>query len=138
MTNAETLAERVESLRHTGIELTDYDDFLAVQAVEPRAEIADTADFGDGAFSVICRPMTIREAADARRLVTYDTELPEGFIEEFSGIAGDPRRKIVWCYDAGVFGGPAAITPEGDALLAAYLAAIQTCPPRESAPGPSE
>jgi hypothetical protein len=121
MNTSGTLADHVGILRMIGcVEVTSYDELVAIQGIEPRAEVADTFDHPHGPFIVVCRPMTIDEAAASRGIVTYDTALPEAFIAEISALAGDPRRQMVWCYDTDVFGAPAAITPEGDTLLAAY------------------
>jgi hypothetical protein len=139
MNTAEMLAERVDVLRRTGrIDVTDFEELVAIQDVEPRAEVADASDWREGALTVVCRPMTIQEAAASRGLETYDTALPDAFVAEIAALAGDPRRQIVWCYDTDVFGGPAAITPEGDALLAVYLAEHRSRPPGEAACRPRE
>lgn len=120
------IAELVDALRLTGsVEISSYEELNAIQDVEPRAQIAEPCENSEGPFTVVCRTMTIPEAAAARGIVTYDTALPDGFIIEFTALAGDPRRQIVWCYDANLFGAPAAITAEGDALLALYEAELR-------------
>jgi hypothetical protein len=126
MIPSDALAARVSTLRLAGrVEVPSYDQLVAIQAIEPRAEVDESCQGDDGQFTLVCRPMTIDEAAASRGILTYDTALPEAFIAEISALAGDPRRQIVWCYDNDLFGSPAAITAEGERLLALYHAELR-------------
>src|SRR5215203_127514 len=126
MTPSNALADRVNTLRMAGrVEVPSYGELVAIQEIEPRAEVAESCHGSHGPFTLVCRPMTIDEAAASRGILTYDTALPEAFIAEISALAGDPRRHIVWCYDHDLFGAPAAITAEGDRLLALYHAELR-------------
>lgn len=76
---------------------------------------------------------TVDEAAEALGLHTYDTALPQDWVDDFAidadvqalaqrlGVSNYPSGQFVWGYDvARTFGEPVALTPEAKQLLAAY------------------
>ena len=62
------------------------------------------------------KPQTVGEAARARYPgVTFDTALPQGWVNKAIERGFDPRGHVVWGYPDGcLFGRAMAVTPEGD------------------------
>ena len=61
------------------------------------------------------------ELAEAAGIETYDTALPQGWLDRVRAVTGEyPLADFVWSYDPPnrVIGRPAAITEAGTALLA--------------------
>lgn len=80
--------------------------------------------------------MTVREAAQARGIVNFDSALPQGWVDSVRLCTGrNPVGHFVWSYDTpGLFGLPAPVTEEGERILADYEAG-QDHPVRAGAPG---
>lgn len=58
--------------------------------------------------------MTVKEAAEARGINSFDTALPQGWVDEvWSEYGYDVRGHFVMSYDKGPMGNPAPITEEG-------------------------
>ena len=58
------------------------------------------------------------EAAKLLRLKTYDTALPQGWVDRITAWGYDPRSTVVWCYDQNVsFGLPVGLTTEAHKKL---------------------
>jgi hypothetical protein len=62
--------------------------------------------------------MTVAEATAARGIESFDYALPQGFVDELRTYGEEARGNFVWSYGpgCGIFGLPAAITAEGDAI----------------------
>lgn len=64
--------------------------------------------------------MTVREAAEARGIETFDSALPQGWVDEIRERFGlDVRGHFVWSYDYG--GGCAAPITEGGDDIEMFL-----------------
>ena len=63
--------------------------------------------------------MTVRERCEQMGLKAYDTSLPQPWVDMMRDRHGvDVLGKVVWSYDeAGVFGRPVGLTPEGVAMV---------------------
>lgn len=62
------------------------------------------------------------QLAAAKGLRTYDTALPQEWVDRFAADTGfSPVGHFVWSYDEAVmFGAPVALTPEGEAAWAKF------------------
>jgi hypothetical protein len=60
--------------------------------------------------------MNTSKAAESRGIVSYDTALPQHWVDEVQRLYGlDVRGHFVWSYDKpGLFGFPAPVTERGD------------------------
>ena len=63
--------------------------------------------------------MTIQERCKQMGLKSYDTALPQPWVDDMRYKHGvDVLGHVVWSYDnAGVFGKPIGLTPEGVAMV---------------------
>ena len=68
--------------------------------------------------------MTVGEAAQALGLRTYDTALPQDWVDDVKRVTGTyPAGMFVWCYDhARSFGEPFPLTPLAVHILITYTA----------------
>lgn len=129
---------------------TQYDALFQIQRVlQNEGKLIRLTERPDGAFDVLVEidrsravylglttaedsddwvdlpPKSLRERAKERGIVTYDTALPQGWLDKvrerikYVGGVVDPVGHVVWCYDPPFeFGGcPRAVTPEGDILM---------------------
>lgn len=63
---------------------------------------------------------TVDELAKEKGLKSYDTALPQPWVDSAKEAGHDVLGHFVWSYDgAGVFGEPVALTSEGRAMLRA-------------------
>jgi hypothetical protein len=72
---------------------------------------------------------TVDEAAKRLGLRSYDTALPQEWVDDFkakTGVYPAASGLFVWCYDgAGIFGRPVALSERAEVLLAQYQAATK-------------
>ena len=63
---------------------------------------------------LIAMPNSVREMAEKLYPgVTYDTALPQGWVNEMQALGFDPRGQVIWLYPNGLLAGqPAPLTAE--------------------------
>ena len=71
--------------------------------------------------------ISVDEAAQALGLRSYDTALPQDWVNDFTKVTGvNPYGRFVWSYDgAGIFGTPVALDEEAKKLLRAFETAAR-------------
>jgi hypothetical protein len=69
--------------------------------------------------------MNTQEAAEKLGLRSFDTALPQDWVDAFTDNTGVyPVGRFVWCYDvASIFGAPVALDEEARELLRTFEAA---------------
>ena len=96
--------------------LIEAHEHAKVNSLYP-AYVMRVENIGDGS--------SVYEAAKARGLQTFDTALPQAWVDKMHKRGMDVRGHFVWCYDGpGIFGYPHPITHEGEVMAGTAASSI--------------
>jgi hypothetical protein len=115
-----------DELIEAGAAATEAEERAELARLQDKYPTANSADGGPGEDGIDgparVRPRSVDEAAKALGLRSYDTALPQDWVDEFEArTETSPLGHFVWSYDgAGIFGRPVALDLEAERLLADF------------------